>query len=48
MKKFTGYQKLYEPEDLVNGLKMLEIGIFQEIDIGLHLCLFGEMKNEKI
>ena len=47
MKKFIGCQKLFELEDLVNGLKMLEIGISQETGIGLLLCLSGEMKNEK-
>ena len=45
MKKLIGYQKQLNKEDLKIGLKMQEIGIFQEIDIGVRQFQFGNAMN---
>src|SRR3989339_429913 len=42
MSKSIGFQIIFNMEDLENGLKMLEIGLFPEIDTGELRFLFGE------
>ena len=47
MKKLNGIQNMSVQKDLLIGLKMLLIGVYQEIEYGVHQFLSGLEKIMK-